>query len=454
MKDNLNEVMWFAQPRCKELLNSLQADEDFKKIILADAFKLIPESYYHIVENGMSEITVDANFLQNAEVYSENEASLEVKEVTFDEAGNFATIKFVYHLFDELFMGNNGEYENQQDVDVIFTVKMNVFTKEVISTDIEDAYVAVKDNAPSCDEGVYCIYKVDRDGEVIKEEYHNDREADGLISEFAEMSDDDLYDAYILGYAQVEPDGSVRDYHISERATNRQSIIDALARVGVALESDTQISPQKNVKYVKVPEGVGVSTETMDNDITQEPVSEPIRQDTAVSMLSELIKDEWSTVKAYESAITFFTEASEFKADDGQVKVLQDIRNEEYVHIGQLQKLLESFANSADHINKGIKEGEGQLENTLDSQRGKDEIAEESVTPKKLVFKKKSAKESADPKYTFKVQLTRKSDGYISYYYVDANSTQEALDVLKKNIDFNKYKSADIVSRKNYNPYD
>ena len=76
-----------------------------------------------------------------------------------------------------------------------------------------------------------------------------------------------------------------------------------------------------------------------------------------VSVLNDLIKDEWEAVDFYNSAIVTaqlegFTEIAD---------VLYDILEEENVHIGQLQKCMEMLSTTTDKIKEGEKEAEEQL---------------------------------------------------------------------------------------------
>ena len=83
------------------------------------------------------------------------------------------------------------------------------------------------------------------------------------------------------------------------------------------------------------------------------------------SMLNNLIVDEWNTIDAYNSALTYIEQV---KQDDGTVydyegikKILTDIVNEENVHVGQLQSAMQLLSPNTASIDKGTEEGDKQI---------------------------------------------------------------------------------------------
>ena len=78
----------------------------------------------------------------------------------------------------------------------------------------------------------------------------------------------------------------------------------------------------------------------------------------------ELIKninDEWTTISNYNKLVANM-EAYGF---DYMVPTIQDILNEEHLHIGQLQELLKTISPNTDSIEKGEIEGEKDLKGDL-----------------------------------------------------------------------------------------
>ena len=90
---------------------------------------------------------------------------------------------------------------------------------------------------------------------------------------------------------------------------------------------------------------------------------------TISSLLNNLIIGEWKTIDDYDAAIIT---ARDMGLDD-LVRVMTDIQNEENVHIGQLQKCLQTLTSSVDKIDDGEKEAEEQIsdkEEVIDNTQG------------------------------------------------------------------------------------
>ena len=77
------------------------------------------------------------------------------------------------------------------------------------------------------------------------------------------------------------------------------------------------------------------------------------------NLINNLVKDEWDAVAAYESAIVTLTDVDSLDI----ISILEDIRDEEYVHIGQLESCLSLLkGDPTEHIDDGSEEGFEQLE--------------------------------------------------------------------------------------------
>lgn len=76
-------------------------------------------------------------------------------------------------------------------------------------------------------------------------------------------------------------------------------------------------------------------------------------------MINELIKSEYDAITDYNNAIS--TIVAENKMLE-LIPIFEDIREEENVHVGQLQKALQQVSDAANNIDKGVEEAEGQLE--------------------------------------------------------------------------------------------
>lgn len=75
------------------------------------------------------------------------------------------------------------------------------------------------------------------------------------------------------------------------------------------------------------------------------------------SVVNALIQDEWQAIQGYKDAIVNF----ETSGNQEYTKILDDILNEENVHVGQLQSLLASIDSSAKEIKTGEQEAASQL---------------------------------------------------------------------------------------------
>ena len=106
-------------------------------------------------------------------------------------------------------------------------------------------------------------------------------------------------------------------------------------------------------------------TEDLDDevDVNSEDVPETPKPgvETGFSnMLIDAINGEWDTINLYNSIIATLSQEKD-KKYDAIIKVLQDITNEENVHVGQLQKALELLSPNTASIADGEKEAQEQI---------------------------------------------------------------------------------------------
>lgn len=103
----------------------------------------------------------------------------------------------------------------------------------------------------------------------------------------------------------------------------------------------------------------GVESITEEQPQVDIPAQDPQNENNGlVAIINNLIKDEWDTIQAYKDAIVNF--ASQNKND--LTTALEDILNEENVHVGQLETLLKSLDASAENIEQGKQEAEEQID--------------------------------------------------------------------------------------------
>lgn len=130
-------------------------------------------------------------------------------------------------------------------------------------------------------------------------------------------------------------------------------------------------------------EDIEIEIDTKEEEIPAEESSEveeavppaptsPVKMSLA-NMFSALIRDEWEAIDGYNGTISTIkdiiksaTEDSDYADNsidyDGIIKVLEDIANEENLHVGQLQKALETVSPNAESIRTGEEEASEQLE--------------------------------------------------------------------------------------------
>lgn len=96
---------------------------------------------------------------------------------------------------------------------------------------------------------------------------------------------------------------------------------------------------------------------------TSESVPEPPQSDLnygLAGMINSLIKDEWDAIDGYNSTMATLIQINTPEAQQA-VKIFTDIVNEENIHVGQLQKVLELVSPNAISINTGVEEASEQM---------------------------------------------------------------------------------------------
>lgn len=97
--------------------------------------------------------------------------------------------------------------------------------------------------------------------------------------------------------------------------------------------------------------------EDLENSEGKEIPSAPKGDNTGIAnLINALIKDEWDAIDGYQTAIATLRSLD---GDNGDaILVFQEIANDEYSHIGNLQKILDKFAPQVSTIANGAKEAE------------------------------------------------------------------------------------------------
>lgn len=85
-----------------------------------------------------------------------------------------------------------------------------------------------------------------------------------------------------------------------------------------------------------------------------------------VAMLSALVKSEWDAIDMYNGMISAINDSNE-PTKDQIINILKDIASEEYIHVGQLEKAIESINPvAATSIPDGKKEADEELTESFD----------------------------------------------------------------------------------------
>ena len=121
-----------------------------------------------------------------------------------------------------------------------------------------------------------------------------------------------------------------------------------------------KVKINKNIK-----ENINIGENIMGNNIELTPQIDKIPEtplngeDTTISnLLVDMINGEWDTIKGYNDVISACMQANKPEI----AEVLKDITNEENVHVGQLQKALETLSPNTSSIAKGEEEAKQQME--------------------------------------------------------------------------------------------
>ena len=100
-----------------------------------------------------------------------------------------------------------------------------------------------------------------------------------------------------------------------------------------------------------------------------EETPEPGPEAGIASLINKLIVDEWEAIQGYNDAIV----AAETEGYSDIANVLRDIANEENLHVGQLEQVMQQLSPNAESINQGEVEAEGQLNTTTETSEDPEE---------------------------------------------------------------------------------
>lgn len=130
---------------------------------------------------------------------------------------------------------------------------------------------------------------------------------------------------------------------------------------------DSKESEEKKLPDVVLSEPGVVSSEDEDKG------QEVFENSGIAGLINSLILDEFNAVDMYNSAITTLA-SMENENKDKVIAIINDILNEENIHIGQLQEVLKLVQPSAEKIEDGKDEAQDTLASTEAPIEPKDEI--------------------------------------------------------------------------------
>lgn len=120
---------------------------------------------------------------------------------------------------------------------------------------------------------------------------------------------------------------------------------------------------ENSVLHPYVQSSYNFVNEDLDDDVNIEGTPETPKPgvETGFSgLLIDAINGEWDTINLYNSIIATLSQEKD-KKYEAIIAVLQDITNEENIHVGQLQKALELLSPNTSSIADGEKEAQEQI---------------------------------------------------------------------------------------------
>ena len=117
--------------------------------------------------------------------------------------------------------------------------------------------------------------------------------------------------------------------------------------------NQTQKTLDKAEKLIK-PLSEQLILEEFDDDITTEELSYS-------NIFSSLIKSEWDAIEQYNSILVLLNDDKTTADVEDAKNIISDIVKEEYIHVGQLEKLSQIYNSTANNISDGHTEATEQI---------------------------------------------------------------------------------------------
>ena len=182
-----------------------------------------------------------------------------------------------------------------------------------------------------------------------------------------------------------------------------------------------EAASQKGVKkLLKMAADMGGELYDMEGNAIQEFVASP---DARIQILIDAINAEWVAIRQYEAMKPSFSEDEQ--------KVIEDILQEEKVHVGQFQAIMDKYAATNESVAEGVEEAQEQEQggvDTADDAMVTDDFVDASIVRKKSV--KRSANKGKGKTYSEWFDEGNKFgmtfDEYADTAFLDAESLRNA----------------------------
>lgn len=164
------------------------------------------------------------------------------------------------------------------------------------------------------------------------------------------------------------------DYQVEKFGRVIGGLIQDLDEAGFYLDKNNKVTSKTGIKENCLTEDVDSSEEKKDEESLDPPeAGEPIG---VANLLNMLIKSEWDAIEDYNSAIQTL---AGMNFDETILNIIKDIVGEEHVHVGQLQKALETVSPNVGNIQEGEKEAAEQLQEPVYTKEEGQEVTPEGI---------------------------------------------------------------------------
>ncbi len=204
------------------------------------------------------------------------------------------------------------------------------------------------------------------------EEVKTETEEEGAFSE--SLNSTSLTEGYLDNLKNPEYWQHQVDYQVEKFGRVGGGLIQDLDEAGFYLDENNKVTFKTAIKENCLTEDIDSSEEKKDEESLDPPeAGEPIG---VANLLNMLIKSEWDAIEDYNSAIQTL---AGMNFDETILNIIKDIVGEEHVHVGQLQKALETVSPNVGNIQEGEKEAAEQLQEPVYTKEEGQEVTPEGI---------------------------------------------------------------------------